>query len=372
MRVRHFSRSLHCGGGLQQHLDALRRRGHDVFGLLDGPSDGRGRVSIHQGGRTLAARWRRELKALPPADISVYHNGWGVDLMTGADSAPVRVCWLHSDFPNIPVMVRHYAPYADGFISVHPCMVERLRSELPWLPGKRNVHGSCYLPLDIDSLAQRAGPRERLVIGYLGRLEKQQKRIERLIPFCEYLRDLGADVEIEIAGTGRADRWIRRKLAGYPFVRFLGALSAEEIPPVLERWKYILFPSGFEGLPLALLEALAAGVVPVYPDFYDAADPVAKIAPALTYPQGELLTAADAVLAFEERYKQEYPQIRERAQRFLEAYRVEAVENQHSDLWQALSRLRPRSKRKPSMMLTWPPLWYYNRIYRYLTLGAIY
>lgn len=349
------------------HLDAVEERGQTVVGLLDGPG-GRG-ISVQRGAGRVQRSWKGRLEA---AAVSVYHNGWGVDLMTPRDPTPVRVCWLHSDFPNLPILIRHCAPYADAFVSVHPCMQERIRREVSWLPEKRNLLGSCYLPLDPDSLARHAGPRTELVVGYLGRLEKTQKRIERLLSFCEIVADRGISLRLEIVGGGRSARWLERKLRGYPFVRFLGEQDKAAIPGHLARWKYIFFPSSFEGLPLALLEALAAGVVPIYPDFHEGKDPLGQPAPAGLYEQGEMLEAIRALMRLEDCYNEFYPGFRQRSLDLLQQHRPQRVAEQHQQLHTAFQRLRPRQKRQPSSFLTLPPIWYYNRIYRYLTVGAIY
>lgn len=364
---RHFARSLKSGGGMGAHLDALASRGQKAFGLLDGP-EGRG-LSVQRGGRYLQKRWAG---LLGDADISVYHNGWGVDYLTPLDKAPLRVCWLHSDFPNLPILVRHCAPYVDAFISVHPCMQKRIQSEIPWLPAKRNLLGSCFLPLDPHKLTGMAGPRKELVVGYLGRIEKQQKRIERLIPFCEMVADRGISLRLEVVGGGRSERWLRRKLGRYDFVHFFGEQDKDSIPKILAGWKYILFPSSFEGLPLALLEALAAGVLPIYPDFYDGNDPLAFPAPQGLYPQGEMHEALRALIRLETEYGSIYPQFHRRSLELLEKHKPDFVDRQHRELDAKLRLLRPRQKRQPSALLTLPPVWYYNRIYRYLTMGVIY
>lgn len=349
------------------HMDALAERGQAVLGLLDGPT-GQG-ITVQRGGWNLQRRWAGRL---PEATVSVYHNGWGMDLMTPLDKAPVRVCWLHSDFPNLPILIRHFAPYADAFVSVHPKMQERIRREVSWLPEKRNLFGSCFLPLDPEALARHAGPRKELVVGYLGRLEKTQKRIERLLTFCEIVADRGIPLRLEIVGGGRSARWLQRKLRPFDFVRFLGEQKPEAIPKILSGWKYMLFPSSFEGLPLALLEGLAAGVMPVYPDFYDGSDPLGQPAPAGLYEQGEMLEAIRAITRLESSYDRLYPDFRSRSLELLAQHTPAVVEQQHQKLLASLQSLRPRNKRQPSRLLSFPPIWYYNRIYRYLTVGMIY
>ncbi len=373
MKVRHLTRYLNCGGGLQRHLQVVKSGGQETFGLLDAlPASFRNGISIQRSSSRFRKIWKQEFSALEPVDIAVYHNGWGMDLLSGVDNARLRVCWIHSDFPNLDVFIRHFAPYADAFVSVHPGMQARIAAENPWIPSRRNRSLCCPVVVSPQVLQQRHHPRKKPVIGYIGRLEKRQKRVERLLPFWKYLKEKGIPAELEIMGTGPMEKWLRKKFKDDPDVRFLGNMDRNQVWAALANWRYVFFPSSFEGLPLALVEAVAAGVMPIYPSFHGEAEPLYSVNPQLLYPQGEMSTAAEIVIQLEKEYPQKHRIFLERSKPFLKQHHPQQFAEQNDALLEDFMGLRDRPGRLPSSYLLWAPIWYYNRFYRFLTLGRFW
>ncbi|MFB9325048.1 glycosyltransferase family 1 protein [Paenibacillus aurantiacus] len=100
----------------------------------------------------------------------------------------------------------------------------------------------------------------RLVVGHIGRFNKQ-KNHEGLLDIFAALRERRPDALLVMAGDGPLRPAMERKaerlgLAGH--VRFLGVRS--DIPRLLQAFDLFLFPSLFEGLPVVLVEAQAAGL----------------------------------------------------------------------------------------------------------------
>lgn len=93
-------------------------------------------------------------------------------------------------------------------------------------------------------------------IGAVGRLTRQ-KGFDVLLRAVAMLTADGAGVDLVIAGVGREGGALRQAAAGLP-VRFLGFV--EDVPALLATVDVFCLPSRAEGLPLALLEALMAGV----------------------------------------------------------------------------------------------------------------
>ena len=119
------------------------------------------------------------------------------------------------------------------------------------------------LPFELASQTER-GHNEILQLGFLGRLEHNQKGVMHLPNLVEKLNALEIPFHLSIAGKG-ADREKLEK-ALEPWIQqgqisFLGALTRAQVPDFLAKTDVYIFPSHFEGCPNALLEAMMAGCV---------------------------------------------------------------------------------------------------------------
>ena len=84
-----------------------------------------------------------------------------------------------------------------------------------------------------------------------------------LLEACALLRDRGVDVDLDLIGGGDFEQAIRdevRRLELDDRVRFHGALGSSAINDQLTRATVFCLPSFAEGLPVSLMEAMAAGV----------------------------------------------------------------------------------------------------------------
>lgn len=103
-------------------------------------------------------------------------------------------------------------------------------------------------------------------VVYIGRMVSQQKCIlqvvRTLIAACGQCPVLQADLVGDGAERPACERMVARAgLTGR--IRFVGRMPPAEVPTLLQQAQAIVLMSDFEGLPVALLEAMAAGVVPV-------------------------------------------------------------------------------------------------------------
>ena len=131
-------------------------------------------------------------------------------------------------------------------------------------PGKIRVIPNGIDPAPFDEAAR--GTQAILALGFLGRLEHNQKGILHLPKIVEGLRRRGVLFRLRIAGKGVHRERLERELADSIHrgeVKFVGALRPEEVPHFLAGIDGFLFTSHFEGCPNALLEAMMAGCVPV-------------------------------------------------------------------------------------------------------------
>lgn len=110
--------------------------------------------------------------------------------------------------------------------------------------------------IDVQRFSRRPNivPRERMV--FVGRLSTQ-KNLEAAISAC-----VSAGVGLDIIGEGpERDKLQSLARAQGADIGWLGLLPNDDLPDVLARYRYFLLPSLWEGMPKALLEAMAAGMV---------------------------------------------------------------------------------------------------------------
>ena len=111
-----------------------------------------------------------------------------------------------------------------------------------------------------ERLRQQLVIEERFVIGHVGRFEKQKNHNFIIDIFWE-VKKKRPDAVLLLIGNGKLRGSIEnkvKKLGLKDSVKFLGVRS--DIPQLMQAFDLFLFPSLFEGLPVALVEAQAAGL----------------------------------------------------------------------------------------------------------------
>lgn len=248
----------------------------------------------------LRERFRAEA-ARRPADVIVYHDGWGLEWFAPLDGARRRIVFMHAEPPQFDELIRRFAPWVDGFIGVSHAMAARIRRVIPDFPPER-VRGMDYFadpPPEVTAPGwQPVRPPGPVRFGYAGRIVQQQKRMERLPGLLAELDRRGVDYVFELMGAGSYEAQLRQRLAGHPRVRWLGWRQGAEYWQTLATWRALVLLTDFEGLSRVSLEALSCGVVPVFPDYSPAAREVlGPLSDTGLYPVGDMNAAADRLAA---------------------------------------------------------------------------
>jgi len=143
-----------------------------------------------------------------------------------------------------------------------------------------------------------ADPRAPLRLLYLGRLGPG-KGLAEILDALAHLRESGERAQLVIAGSGPEEARLRlrvRELALEGSVTFAGAAFGEDKAKLLSVSDVLLLPSYSEGLPYALLEAMAAGVVPVATRVGGIPDVVEAGTHGLFVPVGDARAIAAAII----------------------------------------------------------------------------
>jgi glycosyltransferase involved in cell wall biosynthesis len=239
---------------------------------------------------------RRFARALAPyaGSLVVYHNGWGLPLFHDLDAAFRRVVFLHGNPAFHAPDLSAFAGLVDGAAGVTPAWHDAWQRLLPELTPTRTtiLRAPVGAPAALEPVHQPGGP---IVLGYAGRIEQGQKRLDRLPALLRALDEVALPFRFEVLGEGALRATLERKLGNR--VHFHGWLREDEFWRVLAGWDGLVFFSDFEGGPIALFQAMAMGVVPFWPaiggswgDIY-----VPQIDSRCCYPPGDMVSLARAI-----------------------------------------------------------------------------
>jgi glycosyltransferase involved in cell wall biosynthesis len=118
------------------------------------------------------------------------------------------------------------------------------------------------VPVD-EIPAKKRGNRKKTIL-YFGRLDAN-KGLDRIVEACWSVKEAGLDFPFNCYGAGPDGKAFidgMLEVLGDDF-HYGGVVTGEEKWRVLAENDIFLLPSRYEGLPMALLEAMAAGCVPV-------------------------------------------------------------------------------------------------------------
>jgi glycosyltransferase involved in cell wall biosynthesis len=189
------------------------------------------------------------------------------------------------------------AAYAAGKVPTETIVVSR---ELQRHFRESYDTETTYIPNGVDLAELGAGtPVEGLApdryILFLGRLVPE-KHVHTLI---DAYRASNLDVPLAIAGpSSHSDEYVaalHRQAEGADGVVFLGPRYGEEKSWLLRNARAFVQPSSIEGLPIALLEALASGAFPIVSDIPENLEPVTTSQGrlGLNFPVGDVSALAD-------------------------------------------------------------------------------
>jgi glycosyltransferase involved in cell wall biosynthesis len=225
-------------------------------------ADGERRVEHRLPVENLYSVLRRLARAIPAGPGVLVANDWLELAMLAAypvDRTVVSVS--HGDFDYYYDLAERHEPLIDCFVAytrrIHRTLCERL-------PHRRDSIVHLPYGVAIPGAARRHAP-NALRLCYAGRINRS-KGIFDLPAIDRSLGDLGIDVTWTVAGAG-PDRAALEALWHDPGrIRWTGPRSMAGVRALYPEHDVLVMPSRAEGLPVALLEAMAAGVVPVVSD----------------------------------------------------------------------------------------------------------
>lgn len=183
-------------------------------------------------------------------------------IMLQAFNIPRKVVQLVHDPYNVELSSKFHQ-VIDCFIVHSHYIYEEL---LQVLPQRKSdiIHLPYGIPIQapLERSLQEKAP---LKLIFLGRHDTA-KGVYDLFEINRMLEKNGVFAEWLILGNGPENEGLRQQWKGHPRVKFLTPINNCEVLDIAARADIMVFPTKFEGFPVALLECMSQGCVPVVTD----------------------------------------------------------------------------------------------------------
>jgi glycosyltransferase involved in cell wall biosynthesis len=177
--------------------------------------------------------------------------------------------WVQADDGDYYEQVYRLGRYCDDVVCVSELIRDKVVALNPALSDRAHVIPNSSVWRE-DVTGRRPPRRGVLRIVYSGRLVQYQKRVLDFVDLAKSLDRAGVTYQITLIGSFSAVGGVRERfeLAAAEHlasgrIRLAGRMTREQIFAELDASDFFVLLSEFEGLPLALVEAMARGCVPV-------------------------------------------------------------------------------------------------------------
>lgn len=102
-----------------------------------------------------------------------------------------------------------------------------------------------------------------LIIGFAGRIQKEQKRCDLIEQLTSYLDKTHCNYQLKVAGNGSFFEHLKTYAKNSKKIELLGYVPREEMPVFWKSCDIYLSLSDYEGASLSMLEAMSYGVIPI-------------------------------------------------------------------------------------------------------------
>lgn len=176
-------------------------------------------------------------------------------------SSITKIMIVHNITPGTYAYAEAIRDYVHATIGVSPRIQEDLIRYYKFKRGRTHTITNGIELKRYSDIAEKQLSK-RLRVLFLGRIEDYAKGVFDIPKIASHLPAGSAELTIIGAGPDLAELTRRATSEGLS-MNFRDAISPEEVPRELRKHDVLLFPSRFEGLGLVLIEAMAAGCVPV-------------------------------------------------------------------------------------------------------------
>ena len=203
---------------------------------------------------------RRLRAAIPPGEgVLVVNDLLELAFVSAFDCHRAVIQILHGDSDYYYDIAARHENVIDAFVVYGATMERKLKERLP--------HRSAdiyFLPYGLpDPRRRRIATPGPLRLLFAGRYEHGQKGVLDLPLIDRALIDRGVDVSWTMVGAGPDEEKLRDAWRHNPRVNFMGRKTTAEVMDIAADHDVFVLPTRYEGVPVALLEAMSVGLAPV-------------------------------------------------------------------------------------------------------------
>lgn len=200
----------------------------------------------------------KALAELVPNNKSVIiaHDWLELGMCSHLGLANPLVYYMHGDYDYYYSLFEKHKEVIDETITVSNSMKEKLVGRFPIFRDHIN-----YIRFPVPPAASVKSKRRKSIV-FVGRLE-EGKGFDLVLMIADMLKP---DREIEWHIVGESTRDWRSELPEGSNFTMYGSLPNEKVGELLSEMEILLLPSTHEGMPIAVIEAMKSGVVPLVSD----------------------------------------------------------------------------------------------------------
>jgi glycosyltransferase involved in cell wall biosynthesis len=234
---------------------------------------------------------RRLNRAIGPGrGVIVCNDALELLMVSALDTGRTVFQIVHGNYDYYYDLAAAHAPYVHAFIAISRTVHDKLRERLPhrrdsvfWLPYGAAMSRAARQPV--------AGP---LRLLFVGRLD-EAKGVLLLPEIDRQLKSRQVPVRWTIVGDGPAAASLQAQWLNRADRRWIPSATPADVVTVCEQHDIFVLPSRAEGLPVAMVEAMSAGVVPVATDLPSLRDLVDGRSTGLRVPRCEPVAFVEAI-----------------------------------------------------------------------------
>ena len=270
-----------------QAMSEPRLKSEQQFGEVVAPTE----VDMTQQAKALATHLDRE--DYEGAFIDVLGGTLQANIARYLPSSILRILIVHTITPATYAFASAIRDHVHAAVGVSLRIRQDLVCKHGFPPNRTMAIPNGVDLAQFEQLKRTQDP-SILRVVYLGRIEDGAKGIFWLPKILSQV-DYGS-VRLTIAGEGPDLERLKKCFLGKESVEFTGAVNHYDVPSLLSCHDVLLMPSRYEGFGLTLIEAMAAGCVPLASRIRGVTDMIVNHGKTgLLFPIGDTLAAAKAI-----------------------------------------------------------------------------